>query len=231
MQDVLERLLSKINSSLIDPMPSENIFMEDVFTPKIYQEILQRLPNDEQYNFIEHPDAILPNGTKTRKLLDLTPSTIQKLNSQDQTFWNELNKLLTSNALRETLMKKFGQSITQRFGEVWPEMVTVPILYRDFPGYHIGIHTDAPYKLATLQFYFPSDLTQLHLGTSFHQRQEGKFSLLKTNPFKPNSAYAFVRTEQSWHSVNRLAIYESRRDSLALTIYLKGHEYSSEKTY
>ncbi len=131
-------------------------------------------------------------------------------------------------SLQHILIKKFSKSIKERFGDVWPEVVTVPILYRDFPGYHIDIHTDAPYKLATLQFYFPSDFTQLHLGTSFHEQQDNKFILLKTNPFKPNAAYAFVRTETSWHSVKRLALFETARNSLALTIYLKGHEYSSE---
>lgn len=229
MQDVLERLVTKISSAPVDSLPSDNIYMEDVFTPEMYQEILQRLPQDNQYHFIDHPDAVLPDGTKTRRLLDLSSSTIQKLNSQDQDFWHQFNNILTSTLLQETLMKKFNTSVQERFGKTLPEMVTVPILYRDYPGYHIGIHTDAPYKLATLQFYFPKDFTQLHLGTSFHQRIAKEFVLLKTNPFKPNSAYAFARTEESWHSVKKLAIYESKRDSLALTIYLKGQEYNSEK--
>lgn len=230
MEQILEGLVTKINAATIDSLPSDNIFMEEVFPADMYQEILARLPRDEQYHFIEHPDAILPNGTKTRKLLDLSEGTIQQLDVHAQPFWREFTKILRSDVLQQAIMRKFSQRITERFGEIWPEMVTVPILYRDFPGYRIGIHTDAPYKLATLQFYFPNDLSQIHLGTSFHLRLQhnNQFMLLKTNPFKPNAAYAFARTDESWHSVNQLAASESTRDSLALTIYLKGHEYSSE---
>lgn len=229
MEDVLKRLVQKINAANVDLMPSDNIYMEDVFTPEIYQQIISRLPREEQYNFINHPDAILPDGTITRKLLDLTPSTIQKLNPEDQAFWQEITTILTSKELLNALMQKFSGPMKEKFGDKWPEMVPVPILYRDYPGYRIGIHTDAPYKLATMQFYFPKDVSQIHLGTSFHLRNNNQFIHLKTNPFKPNSAYAFARTDESWHSVNQLAATESKRDSLALTIYLKGHEYSSEK--
>ena len=82
-----------------------------------------------------------------------------------------------------------------------------------------------------MQLYLPKDETQIHLGTSFHLRQNNQFQHLKTNPFKPNSAYAFVRTDESWHSVKQLAAHESIRDSLALTIYEKGFEFKSKKGY
>ena len=135
--------------------------------------------------------------------------------------------MLPEEKLQKAILEKFRDRINQRFGEQWPELVTVPILYRDFPGYRIGVHTDAPYKVATMQLYLPQDNSQQHLGTSFHIKQGNKFELLKTNIFKPNSAYAFVRTEESWHSVKQLALQESIRNSLALTIYEKGTEYKS----
>ena len=231
MHSILERLIDRINAAYIDPLPSENIYMEDVFTPETYAEILGRLPADNQYDFIEHPDAVLPDGTKTRKLLDLTDETIAHLNPQDQQFWMQMKMVLVSKMLQKALLLKFRDRINARFGEIWPELVTVPIFYRDYPGYRISEHTDAPYKVATLQLYFPQDESQIHLGTSFHLRKGDRFQLLKTNPFKPNSAYAFVRTDQSWHSVRQIPAHESKRDSLALTIYEKGYEYTSNKGY
>lgn len=229
MHDILDRLVEKINSANIDLMPSDNIYMEDVFTHDIYQELIARLPHDDQYHFINHPDATLPDGTITRKLLDLSTSSIQKLNQDDQRFWQDITNVMTSKDLVDAIMQKFSNRMNEKYNNVWPEMVPVPILYRDYPGYRIGVHTDAPFKLATMQFYLPKNLSQIHLGTSFHLRRDNQFILLKTNPFKPNAAYAFARTEESWHSVNQLASHESKRDSLALTIYLKGHEYNSEK--
>lgn len=231
MQSELERLIGKISAADIDPVPSDNIYMEDIFTPAIYSEILARLPQDNDYFFIDHPDAVLPDGTKTRKLLDLTDASIQRLNPANHDFWRQIKEVLVSDALQKIVVKKFESRIKECQGNTLPEMVSVPIFYRDYPGYRISVHTDAPYKVATLQFYFPKDHSQIHLGTSFHQRIGHQFPLLKTNPFKPNSAYAFARTETSWHSVQQMASHESSRDSLALTIYVKGHEYQSGQGY
>ncbi len=229
MQMILKRLIEKIESAPIDPRPSDNFYMEDVFDPDIYAEILARLPNTNDYDFIDHPDAVLPDGTKTRKLLDITDETLSRLHPADSAFWRQLRTVFTSSLLQAAITRKFLQPILGLYQGHIPEMVTVPIFYRDFPGYYITPHTDAPFKIATLQFYFPKDNSQIHLGTSFHEKQDNGFSLLKTNQFKPNSAYAFVRTNNSWHSVQPLASNESIRNTLALTIYLKGHEYKSTR--
>jgi hypothetical protein len=231
MHSILERLIDKINTAAIDPLPSENIYMEDVFTPEIYAELLARLPADHEYDYIEHPDAVLPDGRKTRRLLDLTDASIARLKTEDQPFWTRIKMVLASNMLQKALLLKFRDRINARYGENWPELVTVPVFYRDYPGYFIREHPDAPYKVATMQLYFPKDESQIHLGTSFHLREGNRFKLLKTNPFKPNSAYAFVRTDESWHSVKQLGEHESTRDSLAITIYEKGYEYKSDKGY
>jgi hypothetical protein len=229
MQAILNRLVEKIESASIDPRPSDNIYMEDVFDQAIYQEILARLPKTDDYDFIDHPDAMLPDGTRTRKLMDVTDETLSRLNPADKAFWQQLRSVFTSTALQQAITRKFLQPILGLYQGKIPEMVTVPIFYRDFPGYYITPHTDAPFKIATMQFYFAKDHSQIHLGTSFHEKQTNGFSLLKTNQFKPNSAYAFVRTNNSWHSVQQLAKHESIRDSLALTVYLKGHEYISSR--
>ncbi|RDI39947.1 hypothetical protein [Aquicella lusitana] len=231
MQSVLDRLTNKITMAPIDHVPSDNIYMENILPPSLYSQILANLPADHDYDFINHPDAVLPDGTITRKLLDLSDESIKRMKSADQDFWKELKNIFVSEQLLKILVSKFRDRINDRYGPRWPEMVIVPILYRDFAGYKINVHTDAPYKIATMQFYLPKDHTQIHLGTSFHQKIDGKFYLLKTNLFKPNSAYAFARTETSWHSVKQLANHESRRDTLALTIYEKGHEYKSVKEY
>jgi hypothetical protein len=231
MQSVLEQMMNKIGEAEIDPLPSENIYIENIFTPAMYADLLARLPEDQEYDFIEHPDAILPDGKKTRKLLDLTEASIQLLNPANHDFWRQMQSVLVSKQLQLALLNKFKHRINRRFGSQWPELVTVPIFYRDYPGYRISEHTDAPFKVITMQFYLPKDERQIHLGTSFHLKEGNQFPLLKTNPFKPNSAYAFVRTDESWHSVKQMGAHESIRDSLALTIYEKGHEYKSSKSY
>lgn len=227
MQSVLDHLVERIIEAPIDPLPDDNIFIEEVFPPAVYAKILRLLPADGAYNDIEHPDAVLPDGTKTRKLLDLTDKTLARLSAESHAFWAGMKSVLTSGTLQRAIIQKFSRRMNDQYGSRWPRMVTVPLFYRDLPGYRIGIHPDAPFKMATMQFYFPKDDSQIHLGTSFHVKEAGQFRLHKTNKFKPNSAYAFVRTDNSWHSVSQLGPNEGVRDSLALTIYKAGSEYKS----
>jgi len=126
------------------------------------------------------------------------------------------------------LAEKFRADLETQFGADPPAMITTPLFYRDLPGYRIGVHPDAPYKVATLQFYLPADESQIHLGTTFHERTGHGFRELKTNPFRPNSAYGFVRTDESWHSVKTLGAHEHKRNTIALTFYHRGFQYRSE---
>ncbi len=231
MEAILDRLVDKILNAKIDAEPDHNIFMEEVFPQNLYGDILANLPASDHYNFINHPDAVLKDGTITRKLLDLQQTSISRLPPAQRDFWQQMNAILTAPLLQSVIVEKFKSRIQHIYGNAMPEIITMPILYRDFPGYRIGVHTDAPYKIATMQFYFPQDESQVQLGTCFHTRAGQQFPILKMNPFKPNSAYAFVRTEKSWHSVLPIPANTQERNSLALTIYIKGKEYRSDQAY
>lgn len=225
---IIQQIVSRIAAAPVDPAPCSNLFMEDMLPPAVYRELLARLPGDEALDPIEHPDALTADGRRTRYLLDLTPASLSRLDPADQPFWQAMIDVFKSPEIAEAIIAKFAPTLRERFGDAMPELVAVPILYRDHPGYRIGVHPDAASKIATLQFYLPEDDSQIHLGTSFHQRTANSFERLKTNAFKPNSAYAFVRTEESWHSVDELGPEEKLRNTIALTFYVKGQEYRSD---
>ena len=224
---VLDHVIARVRAATVDWRPDGNYYVEDVFPAPFFHELVQRLPADSAYDFIEHPDAVLPDGTRTRKLLDLGTHTLARIDASNRPFWRAVLEMVTSEALQQAILDKFAPRIRERFGAHRPPLVTVPILYRDLPGYRISVHTDAPYKVATMQFYLPRDDSQRHLGTSFYDKKPDGFELYKTNVFKPNAAYGFVRSEESWHGVEPMASTESRRDTLALTIYVPGMEYRS----
>ncbi|MDP3659813.1 hypothetical protein [Phenylobacterium sp.] len=224
---VAKRLAEAIGAATIESRPSENFYIEDAFAPEVFQEILARLPADEALDDIRHPDAVAPDGRVTRKLLDFTEQSLERLDAADREFWRGLTQALTSQTLLNALAAKFRVTLETQYGADRPAMTAVPLLYRDLPGYRIGVHPDAATKIATLQFYLPADDSQVHLGTTFHERTPDGFQELKTNPFKPNSAYGFVRTDESWHSVKELGPDEAIRNSLALTVYHRGLQYSS----
>jgi hypothetical protein len=113
MQTVLHRLIDKINAAPIDPVPDDNIFMEEVFPPDVYAQILAFLPEDAAYDYIDHRDAVLPDGTKTRKLLDLTYKTLMRLQPQCRDFWRNLNTVFTSTALQRAITQKFHRRMDE----------------------------------------------------------------------------------------------------------------------
>jgi len=228
ISDIVTRIATAIAKAPVDPEPCANIFMEDVWPEDVYRELLARLPQDDALDPIDHPDALAPDGRRTRFLLDLTHASLSRLHEDDRPFWEALIDVFTAPEISQAVVAKFAPTLRERFGSTMPELIAVPILYRDHPGYRIGLHPDAASKIATLQFYLPDDLSQRHLGTTFHRRNGQSFERLKTNPFIPNSAYAFVRTPEGWHSVDEIAGTDKVRNSIALTFYIKGQEYRSE---
>ena len=227
---MVDRVVRRIERAAIDPQPAENIYLEEVFPPEIYAHLLATLPTDEQLDPIDHPEAVTPDGRCTRRLLDLTAKSLERLEEANRPFWQAIIETLTAPALTAAVMAKFARTLGARFPDGLPDIVAVPVFYRDFPGYRIGIHPDMAGKIATLQFYLPADRSQILLGTSFHRRTPHGFVDLKTNPFAPNAAYGFVRTDESWHSVRQLGAGEAIRNSIALTYYIRGEEYSSDTT-
>ena len=227
MQAELKHIIESINKAVVDPVPSDNIYLTNVFSDKMYQTVLKNLPPNEAYDYIIHPDAVLPDGTKTRMLLDITASTLSRIPEASRHFWQQISQTFSSQALQDAITQKFAAKINERFGNKWPEMITVPILYRDFTGYYISVHPDAPYKIATLQLYFPIDNSQVDLGTSFYLKMGNQFTKIKTNQFLPNTGYAFVRTDNSWHGVEQINRPNIIRNTLAITVYEKGSEYKS----
>ena len=225
---LIERIARRIAAAPVDPAPSGNIFMEDMLPAHVYRELLDRLPGDEALDPIIHPDAITADGRRTRYLLDLTYDSLARIAPEDQDFWEAMIAVFTAPEITQAIVAKFEPELRARFGNALPDLVAVPILYRDYPGYRIGIHPDTARKIATLQFYLPEDESQMHLGTSFHRRTASGFDRLKTNEFKPNSAYSFVRTEESWHSVDEMGPNENVRNTIALTFYIRGQEYRSD---
>lgn len=228
-QSILDRLVEKVWSAPLDQQPSPNIYMEELFAPEVYQEMLKRLPRMEAYELINHPDARLANGFVTRMLFDLTEDSITRIQPEVRAFWTAMKDVFTSKMLLDAIIGKFRARLLEQFNGSMPEMIAVLVFYKDFPGYFIRVHEDADFKIATMQFYLPEDDSQTHLGTSFHRWNGNGFELLKTNEFKPNSGYAFARTNSSWHSVKVMGERERVRNTLALTIYVKGREYKSPK--
>ena len=106
-------------------------------------------------------------------------------------------------------------------------------LVRDLTRYAISPHTDTPTKLVSLLFYLPPDERLAHLGTSIYAPKAAEMSFdparhlpfeafkkVATMPFKPNSLFAFLRTDRSFHGVDQINEEGVVRDLLLYNIYV-----------
>jgi FkbM family methyltransferase len=107
---------------------------------------------------------------------------------------------LTLPGLKQILCDKFGVS-----GDFTDET----LLIRDLPGYKIGPHTDSPVKVISALFYLNGqEGTSLYTPKNKEFRCKGgphysfdEFEKVGTMQFTPNSMFAFLKTDNSFHGV------------------------------
>jgi hypothetical protein len=127
--------------------------------------------------------------------------------------YRQYNSLYPNRYLYDTSKDDFWRSVDSMFREVYGNNIRVQ-LCRDLPGYKIGPHTDGKREIKTILFYLAEDDTQKHLGTSVYVPKDkdfrcdgtkhhefDKFDLLFTAEYKPNTAFGFVRSDNSFHGV------------------------------
>ena len=107
------------------------------------------------------------------------------------------------------------------------------LLINDTLNYKLGPHTDAPRKVMSFLFYLPKDESQIKLGTSiyvpkdlsFHcsglsHHSHDDFINIHTNNFLPNSVFAFIKTNNSFHGLEKI-VTDERRWVLLYDIYVR----------
>jgi hypothetical protein len=204
--------------------PCDHIYMEDVFDPETYAALLSAMPDRRFYHYLKHRDALRQDGSSTRLRMYLYPELLKGLPEEQKRVWLPIAKALCSRELEAAFKNKFRAALEERFGKpvekigVYP----IPILLRDQPGYKISIHSDVATKAITVQYYLPSDESQRHVGTIFHESDQGAGAEKTTQmPFLPASGYAFpVSLTKSWHSAAETTEADGERVSMMVTYYV-----------
>jgi len=219
-----DSFVSAVERSELRTQPFEHIYMENVFDPQVYVELLAAMPDRRFYHELSHVDALRPDGTSTRLRLYLYPEFLKRLPAEQRKIWVPIGRALCSDELQSAFKRKFRAALELRFGKPVErlKLYPVPILLRDQPGYRIGIHSDRPTKGITVQYYLPRDDTQRDVGTIFHEGESGEAASRTTQmAFMPASGYAFPVTQtKSWHSAARTTEEDGERVSMMVTYYV-----------
>ena len=224
-------LAYRVSNAAIQHFPYPHIYVRDVFPPDYYAQMRAMLPAPESMAPIG--EVRNAKGFNERFVLQFTPEQLATLTPGQRQFWQELHGWLVGGALAHLLLTKFGPYINQRFGnQAGLRFYDEALLVQDITEYKLGPHTDAPRKVLTLLFYLPGDESQSHLGTSIylpkdrqlrcpggpHYEHRG-FDRVWTMPFLPNSLFAFVKSDASFHGVEPVKDPDCRRWLLLYDIY------------
>ena len=221
---VEQQLVAAVEAAELRTAPFDHVYMEGVLDPETYEQLLAALPDRHFYHELMHQDAVRRDGTSTRLRMYLYPELLGGLPEEQRHAWLPVAEALCSPALEQAFKRKFRRALEQRFGKPVEKigLCPIPILLRDQPGYRIGIHSDVRKKAITVQFYLPTDASQRHIGTIFHESNVGPGASRTTQmPFMPATGYAFpVSLTKSWHSAATSSAEDGERVSMMVTYYV-----------
>jgi hypothetical protein len=229
---VKQHAYKAIQDAKLVTRPFPHIYIDKILPDDFYSELLAKLPPDQDYD-------VYPAPYEQRHYIQLSPSRTDRLTKAVADFWKELEAWIHSQEFLEVLVAKFGKRLQVNYkyrekdlvkNSVSDEHVRVSprsLLVRDYESFALGPHTDSESKFLVGAFYFPKDESLRDFGTSIytpkdpgltswpspHMKHED-FDLVKTFENRPNSMLVFMKTDHSWHGVERKQHSNVGRDVL-----------------
>ena len=225
VENLSDFVAKSVDASPAFDKPFAHLVLDHVFPEDIYEQMLTNMPEARDYRPMHGRSKghDLEDGTHTRVKIDLFPEYIRHLPPQKRAVWDVVGRALCSRKVKEAFVRKLAPALERRFGAGYAQtgMYPIPILTRDIPGYLITPHTDTRWKGITVQLYLPSDASNTHIGTIFHEKHaDGSLPKVKQMKFAPNSGYAFAVGTDTWHSADAVGAEVKTRDSILLTYFV-----------
>ena len=248
LTDIELHLAYKIGNASINNFPFPHIFVKDVFPNDFYSRIQENLPNNNSMTSLPdlYPEQPGFMNYKERFAIDFTKiESINKIEKNKQDFWNAIGELFMKGEFANFLRTKFQHYLDMRFKLISNlSFQNECLLINDKKNYSLGPHTDSPKKVISLLIYLPKDMKQKQNGTSLYipkdpnfisnNKEYGHFSYEQfhkviTMPFVPNSAFCFIKTNNSFHGVEKMVMEETDRWLLLFDIFLSEKSYLNEQ--
>jgi hypothetical protein len=236
LDEVFEHVLNKIEKAKIVTDPYPHFFLEEIFPSDFYQQLQKMFPKKTMMKPIGTSGKVSQGAYPQRYLINLHKNDLFRLDSLDFLFWTQFSKGILDPAFIDRLTKRFEPYLQDRYAEDFDKITFSAMgeLYLDIKNYAIGPHTDHPFRALTFLFYLPSDENLKSLGTSVYKPKDpdfkcsginhhgfGGFEKVFTAPFKPNSLFGFVKSDISFHGVERIHEAHIERKLLNYIVYGK----------
>jgi hypothetical protein len=230
---VLAHLLQALQNTPQEDQPFSHFYVKGMFPKDIYGQMVAMLPEPNCFRPLSLEKYARSDGTSTRDVLELNETMLAPLPPASRALWLGIADALMSAALKHAVFDKLSVDLSQRFRVPRTRLCEVvaypkPALIRDVGGYEIAPHPDVRKKIVTMQFYLPSDGSQVDLGTALYVRhgmvstllsKKRRFEKVKQFAFLPNSGYGFAVSGHSWHGRDLVPMASGVRNSLLLIYY------------
>jgi hypothetical protein len=226
-------VLYKVGNAPLQGYPFPHFYVPDVFPQPYYAELQRNLPDPRAMKSLE--EARGTRGYPERSVLAIDGKRPEGMPEAQFAFWRDLWQWMLGGRLGHVVLQKFGHVVGPRLeGMPGAEIVDEALLVHDRTRYSLGPHTDSPRKLVSMLFYLPADERLAAHGTSIYlpkdpaftcegRQHHGfeKFDRLKTMPFVPNSLFAFVKTQNSFHGVEPFGVENAGRWLLLFDLQIR----------
>jgi hypothetical protein len=242
---ILHTLTKTIFNSPVIDEPFSHKYVQNVFPETFFTEILQNLPDKNNYQKINQTGAVGSRYSDERYIFNFTKENeLEKISEKGKLFFKNLTKLLFSEELFGAVTNSFKKTLDNHLlglSDEEKKLINFPnlkfkfrsSLIKDFTKYSLGAHTDSFNKFITFLFYIPPNNNLIKNGTSLYKsitkidstthfnfdETQKNFQKIKTCPFSPNTALIFPRTSESFHGVEEININQEERNLLLLNYY------------
>lgn len=206
----------RVANAPLQDWPYPHFYVRDVFPQDFYAELQRNLPDPSALTSLEKTGRTM--GVRERYTMKLGEDRLPGVTEAQHQFWRRLAQWAFGGRFGSLVLGKFSAVVNQRLKDTaGMEITDELLLVNDRTGYRLGPHTDAPSKVISLLFYLPADERFAGYGTSIYLPKDPGFTCaggphysyeifdrLVTMPFVPNSVFGFVKTDHSFHGVERI---------------------------
>jgi hypothetical protein len=230
---VEEHVLYRIANAPVREYPYPHVYAESVFPDDFYAALRRNWPGPERLVSLAQTGRVTKGAYEQRYIMPLVPAEIEALPEGPREFWRELAAWLLGERFLQTMVAKFSPYVAERFGGSLEGVYfgAESLVVRDRTDYSLGPHTDKANRLLSLLFYCPQDDSARHLGTSLYVPRDPSFrcpggphyprelfTRVTTMEYRPNTLFAFVKTDRSFHGVEPIGEEGVLRDLLLYDI-------------
>lgn len=222
-------VLYQVANAQMREYPYAHMYVEDIFPPDFYRALRQNWPDPSSLISLPDTGRVPKDAYRERFVMPFTHEEIAELNEVRRPFWQEFAEWMLTERFMTAMIDKFEPYVKERFGDDIYRcgFAADALIVRDHTNFNIGPHTDAPHRLLSMLFYCPDDASLSHLGTSVYVPRDpdfvcaggphyphDQFHKVKTMDYKPNTLFAFVKSERSFHGVEPIGDPNVLRDIL-----------------